>query len=315
MSKLEYVQSKKLNPADEVRALLDSLEERRVKVKAMDAPAARQVLYDLDEVATRLQGLEAAGLELLPERGRFESIQHRFQQEAAPLLKALGGAAALTTQRPQPLPPPESWWWYLDEQVAGRRRRRGRQITLMVAVIVALLGGVYLAFQTVLAPDPQVVARLEAENETLAALDRGDYPAALAAVEQGLQKVPGEANLFLMKGVIQEMLGDSAGGEQSYRAAQEHIARPIDFYLNRSRLYVRANRLSQAEADARTALKLDNNSAGAWLLLGQALEFQGKRAEAVAAYQQAADLASASGENEIFVTARLAVARIGSSPQ
>ncbi|MFN8456699.1 MAG: tetratricopeptide repeat protein [Anaerolineae bacterium] len=308
------MQPKKLNPADELRALLDSLEERRVKVKGMDSQAALQLLYDLDEMAARLQELEAAGLELLPERGRFESIQHRFQQEAAPLLKALGKATTLATQRPQPLPPAESWWWYLDEWVARQRRHRGRQIALIVAVIILLLGGIYLAFQTVLAPDPQVVARLEAENNALAALDQGDYPAALAAVEQGLRKVPGEASLLLLQGVIREILGDSAGAEQSFRAAQEDMARPLDFYLNRSRLYVRANRLAQAEADARTALELEQNSAGAWLLLGQALEIQGKRAEAIAAYQQAADLASASGENEIFVTARLAVARISGSP-
>lgn len=314
MSKLEYVQQKKLNPADELRALLDSLEERRVKLTGMEAQAAFQVLRDLDEVQTRLQELEAPGLDLLAERGRFDSIQNRLQQRAAPLLKALGGAANLAARRPQPLPPAESWWWYLDEWVARQRRRLRRQIALIVGVIILLLGGVYVAFQTVLAPAPEVVARLEAENETLAALDQGDYPAALAAVEQGLQKVPGETSLLLLQGVIQEILGDSAGAEQSFGAAQVNVAQPVEFYLGRSRYYIRANRLAEAEADAHSALKLDQTLAGAWLLLGQTLEFQDQRAEAIAAYQQAADLAAVSGENEIFVTARMAAARIGSSP-
>jgi tetratricopeptide (TPR) repeat protein len=314
MSKLEYLQQKKLNPADDLRALLDSLEERRVKVKTLEAQAAFQVLHDLDEVQSRLQELEAAGLDLLAERGRFESIQHRFQKEAASLLKALGGAAALTAQRPQPLPPAESWWWYLDEWVARQQRRLIRQIGLIVGVIILLLGGLYVAFQTVLAPAPEVIARLEAENSAMAALDQGDYRAALAAVEQGLQQVPGEASLLLLQGVIQEIMGDAAGAAQSFQATQEHVAQPIDFYLGRSRLYLRVNRLTEGEADARSALKLDQKSAGAWLLLGQTLEFQDQRAEAIAAYQQAADLAAVSGENEIFVTARMAVARIGSSP-
>lgn len=314
MSKLEYLQQKKLNPADELRALLDSLEERRVKVKGLEVQDAFQVLYDLDEVQSRLQELEAAGLNLLAEQGRFESIQRRLQQRVAALLKALGGAAALTAQRPQPLPPAESWWWYLDEWVARQRRRLIRQIGVIVGVSIMLLGGLYVAFQTVLAPAPEVVARLEAENESLSALDQGDYPAALAAVEQGLQQVPGEASLLLLQGVIQEVMGDTAGAAQNYRAAQERVAQPIEFYLNRSRLYLRTNRLAEAEADARSALKLDQKSAGAWLLLGQTLEFQDQRAESIAAYQQAADLAAVSGENEIFVTARMAVARIGSSP-
>lgn len=314
MSKLEYLQQKKLNPADELRALLDSLEERQVKIKTLDSQAAFQVLYDLDKVEGRLQELEIAGLDLLAEQGRFESIQKRLQQRAASLLKALGGAAALTAQRPQPLPSTESWWWYLDEWVARQQRRLIRQIGLIVGVIILLLGGLYVAFQTVLAPAPEVVARLEAENSAIAAVDQDDYPAALAAVEQGLQKVPGEASLLLLQGVIQEILGDSTAAKQSFQTAQEHSTQPIDFYLGRSRLYLRVNRLAEGEADARSALKLDQKSAGAWLLLGQALEFQAKRAEAIAAYQQAADLAAASGENEIFVTARMAVARIGSSP-
>lgn len=314
MPKLEYLQQKKLNPADELRALLDSLEERRVKVKALEAQAAFQMLHDLDEAQSRLQELEATGLNLLAERGRFESVQNRLQQRAAALLKALGGAAALTAQRPQPLPPAESWWWYLDEWVARQQRHLIRQIGLIVGVIILLLGGLYVAFQTVLAPAPEVVARLEAENDALAALDQGDYPAALAAVEQGLQQVPGEASLLLLQGVIREIMGDTTRAEQSFQATQEHVAQPIDFYLGRCRLYLRVNRLAEGEADARSVLKLDPKSAGAWLMLGQTLEFQDQRAEAIAAYQQAADLAAVSGENEIFVTARMAVARIGSSP-
>ena len=49
--------------------------------------------------------------------------------------------------------------------------------------------------------------------------------------------------------------------------------------------------------------------------MAQALEIQGKLAEAASAYQQAGQLAFENGDNEIVVLARLAMARLGSVPQ
>lgn len=314
MPKLDYLQQKKLNPADELRAILGRLEETLPTIKTLAAQPALDLLLDLDRLDALFQQLESAGLDLLPERGRFHSLQARLRKQAGPLLQSLGGATVLQTQRPAPAPPPENWWWYLDHLVAERQRQLKRQIALIGVIILAVIGGVILLFNTVLAPSPEVAARLEAENSAFEAIEAGQYEAALAFIRQGLQKVPGEPNLLLLQGVVQEMGDDKTSAAASFDQAQARLNNPLDFYLARSQLYLRLGQPGQAETDARTALELDNNRASVWLLLGQTLENQQKMADALLAYQKANELAIASGDSEIIVMARLALARIGGMP-
>ncbi|MCK6628631.1 MAG: hypothetical protein L6R45_26060 [Anaerolineae bacterium] len=314
MPKLDYLQQKKLNPADELREILSRLEEALPQIKTLTAQPAFDLLLDLDRLDVLFQQLESAGLDLLPEQGRFHSLQARLQKQAAPLLQRLGGAAVLQAQRPAPAPPPEKWWWYLDRLVAERQRQLQRQIALIGVIIVAVIGGVVLLFNTVLAPSPEVAARLEAENSAFEAIEAGQNEAALTFIRQGLQKVPGEPNLLLLQGVVQEMGDDKTSAAASFDQAQARLNNPLDFYLARSQLYLRVGQPGQAETDARAALELDNNLASAWLLLGQTLENQQKMADALLAYQKANELAIANGDSEIIVMARLALARIGGMP-
>jgi tetratricopeptide (TPR) repeat protein len=312
MSKLDYLQQKKLNPADELREILASLEERQPRLKSFNAGQARTFLLDLDRLDALFRELELTGLDLVPERGRFQSLQSRLQKEAALLLRLLGGPAAFNALRPTPAPPPEKWWWYLDQLAAAQRQRLLRQIVLIAGVIALLIGGLVLLFWTVLAPSPEVLARLEAQNKAYEAVDNGQYQAALASVEQGLAQAPSDPELLLLRGVLQEILGQDAAA--TFDRARARLNALLDFYLARSQLQLRVGQSAKAEADARAALELDQNSAKAWFLLGQALEAQNKLAEAVAAYQKASELAVDSGDGEIVVMARLALGRIGASP-
>lgn len=314
MPKLDYLQQKKLNPADELREILGRLEEALPTIKTLETQPALNLLLDLDRLDALFQQLELAGLDLRPEQGRFHSLQARLRRQAAPLLQSLGGAAVLQSQRPEPAPPPEKWWWYLDQWVAERQRQLKRQITLVGVIILAVIGGVILLFNTVLAPSPEVAARLEAENSAFEAIEAGQYEEALAFIRHGLQKVPGEPNLLLLQGVVQEMGDDKTSAAASFDQAQARLNNPLDFYLARSQLYLRVGQPGQAETDARAALELDNNLASAWLLLGQTLENQQKMADALLAYQKANELAIANGDSEIIVMARLALARIGGTP-
>jgi tetratricopeptide (TPR) repeat protein len=312
MSKLDYLQQKKLNPADELREILASLEERQPQLKSFNAEQARSFLLDLDRLDALFHELEAAGLDLLPEQGRFQSLQSRLQKKAALLLRLLGGPAALNALRPTPAPPAEKWWWHLDQLAAAQQQRLLRQLVLIVGVIALFVGGLVVLFQTVLAPSPEVLARLEAQNNAYEAVDNGQYQAALAFVEQGLAQVPGDPELLLLQGVLQEVLGKDAAA--TFDQARARLNDPLDFYLTRSQLQLRVGQLAKAEADARAALELDQNSAKTWFLLGQTLEAQDKLAEAVPAYQRASELAMDSGDGEIVVMARLALGRIGASP-
>jgi tetratricopeptide (TPR) repeat protein len=300
MPKLDYLQQKKLSPADELRDILASLEERQLKIRTLDTDQSLNLLRDLDKVDTLFQQLEVAGLDLLAEQGRFKSIQARLEKQA------LGGASTLSARRPQPPPPPEKWWWYIDQQVAAQQRRLWRRLIISLVIALVVLGGIVLLFQTVLAPSPEVVARLEAENEAYAAIDAGNYKEAVAVIERGLAKVPA--------GVVQEILGEQTAAAQSFEQAQAGLNNRFDVYMARSQVELRVGQGSKAERSARAALELDPDSGAAWLLLGQALELQDKRFEAIPAYEKAAELALASGDHEVVILARLALGRIGASP-
>jgi tetratricopeptide (TPR) repeat protein len=313
-NKLDYLQQKKLSPADEVRELLHSLEERQVKVKLLNSEQAFTLLHDLDQLELLFKQLEPTGLDLLPERSRLTTVQAQLQKQAASLLKALGGAAELEKNRPIPAPSPEQWWWYIDKLVAAQRKQLGQRVAIGLVIVLALLGGVILLFQTVLAPSPEVAARMEAQDRANAALEQGNSTEALAFLEEGLTRVPGDPDLLLFQGVIQELLGDETAAGQSFNQAQVNLNDPLRFYLARSQLELRVGRLVEAEGDARSALELAQDSSTAWLLLAQALEAQQKRDEAISAYQKASDLANASGEAEIYVTARMALARLSGMP-
>jgi predicted Zn-dependent protease len=170
---------------------------------------------------------------------------------------------------------------------------------------------VVLAFNTILAPSPEVIARVDAENAASLALDRGDFEAALEAIESGLAKVPGEPGLVLFKGVLQERLGRNAEAMETLAQAEIAFGNPVSYHLTRAQLLLRVNQPEQAEQDVRTVLEIDQELPGAWLILAQALELQGKTFEAVQAYQTAGELAFDQGNNEVVVLSRLALARLG----
>ncbi|MEW5961238.1 MAG: tetratricopeptide repeat protein [Chloroflexota bacterium] len=311
-SKLDYLQQKKLNPADELRELLGSLEERQVKIKQLTSSQALLMLRDLDLVFALFEQLRTVDLDLLPEEGRFKAVLARVRQSARPLLKALGGAAALAEHRPAPVPARERWWWYIHEDVLAQQQRLLRQVMIGLVLVLALIGGLVLAFNTILAPSPGTVARLEAENAAYAALEAGNLEAALEAVTSGLAKAPGDPNLMLFQGVLLDLIGEKTKAAENFAQVQAGLDNRFEFFLRRSQLYLQVNRPEQAETDAQAAVALDDSSAAAWLLLGQALESQNRGFEAVSAYEKAGQLAFESGDSQVVVMARLALARLGS---
>jgi tetratricopeptide (TPR) repeat protein len=313
-AKLVYLQGKKLSPADELREKLSNLEESQLKIKLMDSTQALTLLRDLDGVASEFVQFEASGLDLRSEGGRFEAVQGRLRKNVRPLLKAMGGPTVLRQHRPPAASPTQQWWWYIDEIVAGQQRRSLKRLIIGLALVLLLLGGVVLAFKTILAPSPEAVARLEAENSAFTAVDEENYQEALVFIEEGLAKVPGDPQLLIFKGVLHQVLGDEAKAERSFVQAQKSLSNSINFYLIRAQLYLRLNQPEWAERDAQTVLALDKNVARAWLFLGQAFEIQGKRVEALQAYETAGELAFEQGENEVYVMARVAMVQLSQLP-
>jgi tetratricopeptide (TPR) repeat protein len=310
-SKLDYLQQKKLNPADELRETLSDLEVVQPRIKRLDTAGALEMLHNMDEAQQLLTQLQAGGTSVKSELGRFESIQGYVRENVRPLLKAIGGPAALADARPSPPPPADTyWWWYIHQDVAGLQRRLLRRLVVGIIAVLTLLVGTYVAFQTVLAPDPAAVARIEAESDAFLAFDEQDLPGALAALEQGLEKVPGDASILLMRGVFLELLERPDEAEAVFAQAQVAMDDLEAFNLGRGQIYFRTNQFEKAELEARAVLESNEDMAAGWLLLGQALEYQSRRLLAAQAYERAGELALDSNQNEIVVLARLGLGRV-----
>lgn len=314
MPKLDYFQPRKFNAADELRDILNQLENSQPQLKKMNPTQALITLRNLDQAYTLFIELEATGADLAAERGRFDSIQAHFKKQIAPFLKGLGGSTTLDEYRPKPIPPRERWWWYIQELVAAQRQRLLKQITIIGSIIVILVGGLIVALNTVLAPSPEAIARLEGENNALAAFDEGDYETALTAINTSLEVVPNDVRLLTLRGIFLELLERDQEAQFSFEQAQNVLNDPINFHIERGQSYLRTNQVDQVVAEAQAALAIDDTTATAWLLLGQGLELQDNRSEAIAAYEQASELALERGNNEIVVLARLALGRISLGP-
>ncbi|MCB9100920.1 MAG: tetratricopeptide repeat protein [Anaerolineales bacterium] len=314
MRKLDYLQQKKLTPTDELRDLLKQLEDGQPQLKQINPTQALITLRNLDQAYQLFSQLETTGADLAAERGRFNSIQAHLKKRVGLFLKGLGGASTLEEFRAKPAPPRERWWWFIDELVAAQQRLVLKRLVVTAVIAISLLAGLIIAFKTVWAPSPEAVARLEGEDNAFAAFDEGNYVDSIAAVDHALTIVPDDPGLLVIRGVALEALGRADEAQQNFDKAQTLFESPINFHIGRGQIYLRTSQFEKTEAEARSVLALDETNATAWLLLGQSLELQDKRTEAITAYQQASELAVASGNNEVVVLARLALGRMSSAP-
>ncbi len=312
--KSSYVQQKKLNPADELRALLTSLESQGPQLKSLDATAALSLLNDLDQTDDLFAQLASLDLDLSAEQGRFTAIEATLRKNVAKVLKTLGGPTVLERHRPQPVPSQERWWWYMPKIVAANQRHTIKRLITAGVVVLAVLGIIVLVFNTILAPSPEAIARVEAERDAFSAIETDNYDEALIAVDQGLTVIPNDAGLLMLKGVLLELINDINGATAGFDQAKANLDGLYPFHFGRGQLYFRTKQLDKAEIEAKTAIELDEKQATGWLLLGQVFEAQDRKGDAIAAYQQASGLALENEESEVVVLSRMALGRLGLTP-
>ncbi len=302
-----HIQGKKVSLADDLREKLDRLEEMLPAVKRMDSGQVLALLHKLDEVETTLNNIDPN--DLPGERSRFESIQGRFRKQSGRLLRNLGGAEVLRQHRVSGIVESERWWWHLDRIVAKNRRQTLKRAGMVAGVIAVIIGALVVLFNTILKPSPEAVARLEAENRAYGAIELGDYEEALLAIDEGLVKVPGDVSLLVVRGALLQSLNRNDEAEVVFEKVQEELG-PIDYHLALAQVYLRVGQFEQSEEEAKTALEIERESARGWMALGQAQELQGKYLEALDSFEVASQLAYENNENELYVMARISLARL-----
>ena len=295
-------------PLGQLRALTEKIDSRVGGLEKASPTDAVALLDQLDQAETLYAVLAEASVDLRAEDGRRETIRLTLQRKAGKmlgLLQAKGGLAALRA----PLNPAhEHWWWYLDEYVAEQRRKDRRHLLKVAVVIAILLAIAAVLGQTVLRPDPLVVAHMGVLQKIQQRIQDNDPDGALQATDKGLAEFPNDGEILLWRGAVLALMKRDKEAQEAFAAARPQFLTDSEFLTQRASIRQQAGDFDGAYADADAAVNAAPDSAQAYLMLGGAQEMRGNVGAAIQAYQIAADLASnrKNGQMEALAKIRLA---------
>ncbi len=302
----QAIKSVNVTPADELRDLLTLNEKRVVDLRGQGAKAL-DLLLDLDRIVEMWPQLEAQGVDLRPELGRWETLQAAVQSRGAVLVQEMRAAGGLSAVRRQQHPGGAAGkWWFLAEQVRAQRMRRWRRAGIIFASSVTVVGLLYvLVFHVLFPVDPNVRAAYNAQSAGERKLaTEGDLVGALADFRRVTELMPDDPTSWLRVGCTLLRLGDAAGAAENFRQAEVLVADGVAFRLFRAPICQSLGVLDVAEADLRAVIADDPENATAYYYLSVILEQRGVLAEALAAVERAAELADASGDTQLVALAR-----------
>jgi tetratricopeptide (TPR) repeat protein len=305
-----HVEPTLLTRAGELRDRLAQLEAQVGQLGYGLGPEALAILLLFDEVWATLAALRAEGLSMRAEEARLETVAASLKRKAAVFLRELGGTAVLRDARHTRQPDQADWWWFLDQFVAKRRKAFVRRLLLFVAGVAAILLLLALVYQQFLAPDPAREARFRHERQAVSLALDGDFISALSETERALAVAPGDPDLLVLKGVLQQELGQVTVAEETFAAAEAAFEDRESFLTTRGQWFLQLGQAEAALADVEAAIALNSQSAIAHLLLGMANEALENYSQALAAYEQASALADLSGDAEINVMARIRIGEV-----
>jgi Tfp pilus assembly protein PilF len=310
------ISTTQLTPADELRRLLDDTEKRAVNIRGVGADRALELLHWLDEIDALIPELQAIGVNIQPELGRWQGVQGAVKRHSSSLqreLRPLGGLAKLRDEQDEP-PPEDRCWWWLD--VTGRRdsvERVRRTLLIITGIVVVLIAGVWL-FQKLFPVDPAVQEsyRLQTEAEQLT-FDGGDPALILQKMEAAATLTPNDLDIQAWLVVLYEQQGqtDQAGAiRQQLLAAQP----PSDVYTQLAQAYLQLGHYEQSLRAAEQAIAENPDDAAAYIAAGMAAAGVGDRVSAMSYLQEASDVAERTGNSELQAIARIQLAQLLQSP-
>jgi tetratricopeptide (TPR) repeat protein len=264
----------------------------------------------LDQARERLDALKAAGAGASSENSQYESLLLQLEKKRPVFLNRVGGTAALRQSRMEHQPEKSAWWWFIDQGLAEERQAKIKRLAIIGTVVVALLIVLVVVYNQFLAPSPEFQAGISFQQTAESQLIAGAYEEALASVNQAIQYLPDYAELFVLRGVLYDILVKPDLAEQSYRLAREMLADEETFYAVRAKYFLLAGQAESGMADAQMALSLNPDSAVSLMYVAQAYEMQGDIAKAIDYYELASAAAEASNNPTLQVMARMQMANL-----
>jgi tetratricopeptide (TPR) repeat protein len=296
--------------AESLRALLNDLQLRIIRLPEGRTEDAMQIPVMLDQAAAWLDDLHRAGGAASSEESLFETILAQFQKNRKVFLRRVGGAAALEKARQEQQPTADHWWWFVDQALAKERRQATRRTLIVGGLAVLVLAALVVVYRQFLAPDPGLQASVGYQNTAESFLIEGKYEEALAQVILAIQGTPDNPTLYALQGVTYEMLEEPGLATQSFETAQKGYPNQDSFYATRAGFYLMAGQGEQALADTEAAIAINPDSAASFLRKAQAYEMLGNPAMAVKYYELASDVAARIGDPQLQVIARMNLAQV-----
>jgi tetratricopeptide (TPR) repeat protein len=262
------------------------------------------LLQLFDRIADRIDLLEKKGADLRAERGRFESLQKQLRRRGAVLVARVGDA--LARERPSEA----RWWWYIREQITADRKRRLFRVARFVLAGLVLLTVLYLLYDQFLAPPPRVRQANAALYEGERALTAGDFLEAIEQFETAIELEPESVDAHLWLGILYQSMGQQDKATLAFERARSFFDADYQFLLERGLGYLELADFDTAQADAEAIIRLVPERPEGYFLLGSTAERMGNVELALEAFQRASDLADASNQPVLQVTARMHIATL-----
>ena len=300
---------------NEVRAvplndLLDQLEVDISHVGQGRLIDTQKLLVKMDEAQQRIEEMGQKGLPVKAEAAQFNYLMVSLEKSAKKVINDLGGMKRLKLLRQQRPSGQDFQWWHLDKIIVNQRKKSLGKILISVGVVGLLLVLIIVVYDNFLKPDPAVTGKYTHQMNAEQYLAQGDLTKALVEINQALDFAPSDADLFVMRGVIQTKLGNLEQANSDFTQAETSLGDQVSFLLLRAQSWLTVGEYQFSLEDSQKVIQEDPASAEGYFYLGRANELLQKYGEAIDAYETASKLADTQGKAELNASIRIALAML-----
>ncbi len=290
--------------------LLDRLEVDISHIGQRNPENAKKLLVKMDEVQQRLNDMSAKQNPVKAEAAQFEYLVADVEKNAKKLLDDLGGQVQLEGLRNQRPSGQLYLWWRLDEIYANQKKKFLSKILIFTGIAGLLLVVFMILYDTFLKPDPAVSGKYIHQMNAEQYLSQQNYLKAMDEINLALGFAPSDADLLVMRGVIQTKMGKNEQANEDFDIAQSLLGNRIDFLLSRSQSWLAAGEYQFALEDSQVIIREEPTSAEGYLYFAKANELLQNYQTAVAAYETASNLAASQGKTELNASIRISLAML-----
>lgn len=299
-----------MTPADELRVLLADSERMVVSLRGRGAEA-KELLESMDRIAVLWPQLEAAGVDLRPEAGRWDTLQANLRTNGWVLLRELGAAGGLAEVRRQEYGDQRAPdWWYLDEELNAQRSKKIRRTVLTVGGVLGAVFLAYFVFTRLFPADPNVQGSVSAIIGGQQKLQQADWEGALADFQRATEFTPNDPEAWASVAAIQMKLGRTEEAAASDAILRRLLTDDLVYHNQRAQVFASMGMNEEAVTEAEAALAIDPESPEAHFSMAGAYENMGDLQNAVKHMEFTSQYAEARGKNELTVIARYRLAML-----